>query len=102
MTPPALRATSPRFAQGGKTSGGRQLRKAVWQDIEIDRLDVDVVDAGHGRTAAAGVDHLAHRLVVADDQRFDRTIAAIAHPAAEAEAACRGDRPVAITNALHP
>ena len=71
----------------------RKLRKALRQDVEIDRLDVDVVDAGHGRAAAAGVDHLADRLVVADDQRLDRAVDAVAHPAGEAEALRRSSSP---------
>src|SRR5829696_1755600 len=102
MTPPALRATSPRFAQGGMTLTRRKLRKTLRQDVEIDRLDVDVVDTRHGRTAAAGIDHLAHRVVVADDQHLDRAIDAVAHPAGQAKVVRGRDRPVAVAHALHP
>lgn len=79
----------------------RKLRKTPRQDVEIDGLDVDVVDTGGDRAAAAGVDHRAHRIVVADDQGFDRAIHAVAHPAGEAEPLRGRDRPVAVAHALH-
>ena len=46
----------------GTTSGRRQPRKALGQDIEIDRLDVDRIDPGHLRAATAGSDHLTDGL----------------------------------------
>ena len=47
------------------------------------------------------LDHLADRAIVAHHQRLDRAVAAIAHPASEAEPERRADRPVAVTHALH-
>ena len=76
-----------------RQSGRRQLRKAIGQDVEVDRLDVDGLDPGHARPALAGLDHLADRAVVADDQRLDCTVAAIAHPAGQAEPPRRGRSP---------
>ena len=72
-----------------KGSLRRQLREAVGQDVEVDRIDVDLVDPGERRAAAAGFDHLADRVLLADDQRLDRAVAAVAHPAGRGRAAGR-------------
>src|SRR5262245_51785102 len=81
-------------------SGGRSPRKAVRQDIEIERVDVYGIDAGRRRAAAAGFDHAADRAIVADDHRLDRAVDAIAHPAAQPQALGHLHHPVAVAHAL--
>ena len=60
-----------------------------------------VTRAPHG-ALAAGRDHRRDRLVGADHQRLDAAVAAVAHPAAQAEASPLSHRPGAVADALDP
>ncbi len=61
---------------------------------------IDEVDARCRRSGAAGLDHRQHRRFQPAEQRFDRAVAAIAHPALQAALKRRHLGPGAIADAL--
>jgi hypothetical protein len=62
---------------------------------------IDGVDARTGRSAVASLDHLRHNILRSGEQRFDRAIPAIAHPAFKAEFNGGHYRPGAKPDTLH-
>jgi len=72
------------------------------QSLRIRFLDLDAFDARSGRTFAHQIDKFLDRLLVTFELRFDGTVAAIAHPAINAERLRLVARPGAEEDALHP
>ena len=63
---------------------------------------IDDVDTRAAAAAAASLDHGPNRLLAADEERLDGTVAAIADPALQAALERRDFGPGAIADALHP
>jgi hypothetical protein len=70
-------------------------------DLGLSILNLEVIDPRVGGAAAHSVDHSADIMLIALDERFDRAIAAIADPTADAELSRLSLGPRAEEHSLH-
>ena len=74
-----------RVARPGRRYADGRWRKSLSAGSGVDLVDVDAVDARRGRPAARPRDRALDRRVVALHPRLDGAVAAVAHPAGDAE-----------------
>jgi hypothetical protein len=65
-------------------------------------IDIEAIDAGGGRTLAAGLDHRPHPLDRTMENRLDPAIRQISDPSGQVQGLGLLNRPAAIPNPLNP